>query len=467
MFHLDASLACVVHGYFQVSYMSQPFCVPPRTSTLKAIPGDAGLPLIGHTLGFMRDPIGLMRKRYDTYGPVSWSSVFGLRMIQMLGPDANQFVMLNRGDLFSNHDGWDYFIGRFFHRGIMLLDFEEHRWHRKIMQQAFNKDVLKGYLERMGPHIASGIEDWHSINQFKVLSEVKQLTLDLATDVFMGYELGPEADSLNKAFVDTVRAGTAIVRTNVPGLRWSKGLKGRRVLEAFFRKELPAKRASQESDLFSALCHASTEDGERFSDDDVVNHMIFLMMAAHDTTTITLSTLFYYLAKNPEWQERLRVESRALNKRELDYDDLPRLEGISLAMKEALRLCSPVPSLPRKTVKDVEYEGFFIPAGSFINVVPYFTHYMEEYWPDPERFDPERFSPERREDKVHPYAWMPFGGGAHKCIGLHFADLQVKAVLHQVLLNYRWSVPDDYEMPVDTSSLPVPADGLPVKLEKL
>ena len=87
--------------------MSQPFCVPPRTSTLKAIPGDAGLPLIGHTLGFMRDPIGLMRKRYDTYGPVSWSSVFGLRMIQMLGPDANQFVMLNRGDLFSKHDGWD------------------------------------------------------------------------------------------------------------------------------------------------------------------------------------------------------------------------------------------------------------------------------------------------------------------------------------------------------------------------
>ena len=98
----------------------------------------------------MKDPINLMRKRYDRYGPISWASVFGMRMVcTWWAPDANQFVMLNRGDLFY-HQGWDYFIGKFFHRGIMLLDFEEHRWYRKIMQQAFNRDVLRGYLQRMG-----------------------------------------------------------------------------------------------------------------------------------------------------------------------------------------------------------------------------------------------------------------------------------------------------------------------------
>lgn len=447
--------------------MSQPFSTVPADSHLKAIPGDQGLPLIGHTLALMKDPIKVARERYDRYGPVSWIGAFGLRMVQMVGPDANQFVLLNRGDLFSNHDGWDYFIGKFFHRGIMLLDFDEHKWHRKIMQQAFNRDVLKGYLQRMGPHIESGIAHWDQVKDFHVLNAVKQLTLDLATDVFMGYELGPEANEINKAFIDTVRAGTALVRANVPGGRWAKGLKGRKVLEAFFRKELPAKRASKDTDLFSVLCHATTEDGHQFSDDDVVNHMIFLMMAAHDTSTITLSTLFYHLAKHPEWQERLRAESQALGKSCIDYDDLGKLEGIGLAMKEALRLCAPVPSMPRKTVRDVEYDGFLIPKGSFISVSPYFTHFMEEYWPEPERFDPERFSDARREDKVHPYAWVPFGGGAHKCIGLHFAEMQVKAILHQVLLHYRWSVPADYEMPIDLTSLPVPGDGLPVRLERL
>ncbi|EKF74095.1 cytochrome P450 [Alcanivorax hongdengensis A-11-3] len=445
----------------------QPFCSLPAGSALKPVPGDRGLPVIGHTLSFMNRPIDFMRERYDKYGPVSWSSVFGLHMVQMLGPDANQFVMLNRDELFSNHQGWDYFIGKFFHRGIMLLDFDEHRWHRRIMQQAFNRDVLRGYLARMGPHIATGLRPWASTRRFKALPALKQLTLDLATDVFMGYELGTQADAINHAFVDTVRAGTAIIRAPVPGLRWKKGLQGRKVLEDFFRKELPNKRASQESDLFSVLCHARTEEGHQFSDDDVINHMIFLMMAAHDTTTITLSTLFYHLAKNPDWQQRLREESRALGKDCIDYDDLASLEGITLCMKEALRLCAPVPSLPRRTVRDVSYNGYFIPAGTFINVVPYFTHYMEEYWPEPERFDPERFSEARREDKVHPYAWVPFGGGAHKCIGLHFAEMQVKAILHQVLLNYRWDVPQGYEMPLDTTSLPVPADGLPVRLRRV
>jgi cytochrome P450 len=252
-----------------------------------------------------------MRQRYDQYGPVSWTRLFGLRVVQMLGPDANQFVLMNKGDQFSNHGGWDFFIGPFFHRGIMLLDFEEHRWHRRIMQQAFTKSALRGYLERMGPRITAGLETWPE-GGIKVLPRVKRLTLDLATDVFMGQELGPRSEQVNRAFVDTVRAGTALLRFPVPGLRWSKGLRGRRVLEQLFRDEIPTKRAQEDNDLFSALCHATTEDGDRFSDDDVVNHMIFLMMAAHDTTTITLSNLFYHLASAPEWQERLREESRAL-----------------------------------------------------------------------------------------------------------------------------------------------------------
>jgi cytochrome P450 len=444
-----------------------PFSDVPTGSALRPVPGDGGLPVIGQTFQFMRDPVTALMHRRDQYGDVFWSNMFGIRMIQMLGPDANEFVFKNKGDLFSNNQGWDYFIGKFFHRGIMLLDFEEHRWHRKIMQQAFNRDVLKAYIERMGSGIAEGIRDWQSSDHFEVLPAIKQLTLDLATDVFMGYELGPEADRINQAFIDAVRGGTAFVRFPVPGLRWSRGLKGRRILENFFRSQIAEKRRSDAGDMFSVLCRAETEDGERFTDDDVVNHMIFLMMAAHDTSTITLSTMFYYLARYPEWQERIRDESRALNKEALEYADLPEMKSAGLVMKEALRLCAPVPSLPRKTVKDVEYNGYFIPKGSMINVLPYVSHYMEDYWPDPYRFDPERFSDERREDKVHPFAWVPFGGGAHKCIGLHFAELQVKAILHQVVQHFSWSVEPGYEMPVDTSSLPVPADKLPVKLRRL
>lgn len=447
---------------------SQLLCPAPADSDLQGIAGDSGWPLVGHTLAFIfQDPLVILRTRYQRYGAVYWNRLFGMKMVSLLGPDANELLFKNSGKLFSNKGGWEFFIGRFFHRGIMLMDFEEHKWHRKIMQQAFKPDLLRGYIARMGDGIEQGLSRWQPGQNVKMLPAIKQLTLDLATEVFMGYHLGAEAGQINRAFVDTVRGGTAVLRFPVPGLRWSRGLAGRRRLEQFFRAEIVNKREQPGADFFSQLCQARTEEGDAFSDDDVVNHMIFLMMAAHDTTTITLCNMLYWLARYPAWQQRLREQSAQLGKTHLSYEDMEHLTDATLVMKEALRLCPPVPSLPRKTLHDSEFLGHFLPAGTLVHVSPWFTHYMPEYWHDPMRFDPERFAPDRREDKVHPYAWVPFGGGAHKCIGLHFAELQVKAVLHQLLQHYALSVAPDYVMPQDTTSLPVPADGLPVTLTRL
>ncbi|MCW2888293.1 MAG: cytochrome [Streptosporangiaceae bacterium] len=439
----------------------------PEGSDLKPIPGDPGLPFLGQTLAMLRDPIGSAHRRQERYGLVSWGKILGRRMVAVLGPDAAEAVLVNRDKAFANGPAWSFFIGPFFYRGIMLLDFEEHLHHRRIMQQAFSRDRLRGYQRAMGPGIESGLDAWRP-GPFKVLPHMKQLTLDLAVDVFMGVELDrAAADRINRAFVDAVRAGLAIVRFPVPGLRWSNGLKARKVLEEFFYRHLPAKRAEGGEDLFAALCQAETDDGHRFSDEDIVNHMIFVLMAAHDTSTITMATMAYYLAKNPEWQERVRAESLALGKEALDYEDLDTLVSMDLVMKESLRLVAPVPGLPRHTVKDTSILGFHVPAGTTVTLSPNVNHHLPEYWPDPDRFDPERFAEHRREDKVHQYAWEPFGGGVHKCIGLHFAGMQIKSVMHQLVRRYRWSVPADYEWPLDMSTLPVPKDGLPVTLEKI
>ncbi|MCG8313767.1 MAG: cytochrome P450, partial [Pseudomonadales bacterium] len=288
-------------------------------------------------------------------------------------------------------------------------------------------------------------------------------TLDMATEVFMGERLGPEADEINKAFVDCVLAGTALVRFPVPGGRWSRGLKARAKLEKFFGDRVADRRRNPGADLFSQLCLAEDENGKRFTDADVVNHMIFLMMAAHDTSTLTISAMFYYLAKDIEWQERLRAESRALNKDSVSHDDLDKLSGIELVMKEALRLIPPVHGIPRRTVKDVEFNGVTIPKDTFVMVSPFVTHHLEKHWPNANEFDPNRFEAEARKEQ-HPYQFIPFGGGAHKCIGLHFAELQIKTIMHQILLNFRWDVPRGYDMPINFTTLPNPKDGLPVRL---
>ncbi|MFU8829977.1 MAG: cytochrome P450 [Phycisphaerales bacterium] len=100
-------------------------------------------------------------------------------------------------------------------------------------------------------------------------------------------------------------------------------------------------------------------------------------------------------------------------------------------------------------------------------VSPIHTHRMPEWWPAPDRFDPERFSPERAEDTRHTHMWIPFGGGPHHCIGLRFAELQVKAIMHQLLSRYRISVEPGYEMPVQQAPISRPRDGLPVRFEPI
>jgi cytochrome P450 len=172
----------------------------------------------------------------------------------------------------------------------------------------------------------------------------------------------------------------------------------------------------------------------------------------------------YYLARYPDWQERCRAESRALGKDVLDYDDLDRLSSLDLVMKEAMRIVTPVPGLMRKTVKATELLGYRIPADTFVSLGLWHLHHLPELWPNPNRFDPERFAEHRREDKVHRYAYMPFGNGVHKCIGMYFGGMEVKAAMHQLLLARRWSVDSGYRMRVDLRSLPRPKDGLPIQL---
>jgi cytochrome P450 len=433
---------------------------------LRTIESASGLPLVGHTLRSRRDPVGFSHSMYRRYGPLAPVNLLGLKMVSAYGAEAVGAVLQNRDRAFANGPAWRFFIGPFFHRGIMLLDFDEHLHHRRILQQAFTTERLAGYLARMNPMVASAVEDWQPGPRFRWYPAIKQLTLGVATRTFMGASLGPETDRINRAFIDCVRGGSTLIRFPVPGLRWSRGLKSRRVLEDFLRARLPARRAEGGDDLFSALCQARSEDGDRFTDEDVVNHMIFLLMAAHDTSTITMTTMAYYLARHPEWQERCRQESAALGEDTPDLADLDRLRRLDLVMKESLRLVPPVPGLPRKAVKDTELMGYLVPKGTVVVAGILATHHLPELWPDPERFDPERFAEHRREDRVHRHAWEPFGGGVHKCIGMHFAGMQVKSVMHQLLLRYRWSVDPDYRMPVDWTALPVPRDGLPVRLER-
>jgi cytochrome P450 len=174
------------------------------------------------------------------------------------------------------------------------------------------------------------------------------------------------------------------------------------------------------------------------------------------------------LAAHPEWQERCRDESDRLGDGPLDIESLEKLESLDLVMNEAIRLVTPVQWAMRRAVRDTELLGYYLPEGTNVIAYPGLNHRLPELWTDPLKFDPDRFTEPRNEHKRHRYAYSPFGGGAHKCIGMVFGQLEIKTILHRLLRRYQLELPrPGYKPSWDYGGMPIPKDGMPIVLRPL
>lgn len=429
--------------------------------SLKHVPGESGLPILGNMPRILRDAERWALDGYRRFGPVHRMHFMFEPWVVLADPDLAKHVLLDRQKQFSSKHGWRTTIGKLFHNGLMLRDFEDHRFHRKIMQDAFRSEAMRGYVEVMNPLIESRLDSWETGSTTQMYAQFKQLTLDIASEVFVGLPLGEEAARVNKAFIATIDAAVATIRAELPGTTFKKGMDGRRFLEEFFGSRISERRGEGRTDLFSRLCDATDDEGRSFTDQDIIDHMIFLLMAAHDTTTSTLSTMAWELARRPLWQKRLRS---VVTGRTLSWDDRNEMPEVDWVFKEAMRLHPPVPFVPRRTVTDVELGGYHLPAGTPISLSALVIHRLPEYWTDPEAFDPERFAPDRTEDKGHSHVYLPFSGGAHTCIGMHFAGLMTKAITMQLLTRFRLEPLPGQDVFIQTLPIPKPRGGLPLRL---
>src|SRR4029078_11318869 len=322
---------------------------------------------------------------------------------------------------------------------------------------------MKSYLVDLDRGIAARVKQWRAQpGEMLVYPAMKQLTLDLAATSFLGADIGPEVDEITRAFVDMVAASVAVVRKPLPGTQMARGVSGRKRIVAYFSEQIPIRRAKGGGDdLFSQLCQAKHENGALLSEQDIVDHMSFLMMAAHDTLTSSLTSFVGELAADPEWQQKLRDEVNGLGlaaDAPTTFDNLEAMRLTEMAFKETLRLKPPVPSMPRRTIKSSPFRGYATPAGAMVGINPLFTHHMPDIWPDPEKFDPMRFTDEAQRNRNR-FAWVPYGGGAHMFLGLHFAYMQVKCFTRHFLQNLEVSLEPGYKPDSHRWTTPKPRGG--------
>ena len=196
--------------------------------------------------------------------------------------------------------------------------------------------------------------------------------------------------------------------------------------------------------------------------------MSFLMMAAHDTLTSSLTSFVGELAAHPEWQQKLRDEvtprpcrGRAHDIRQSRSHAALRNGVQGSAAAEAAGALDAAPLDQRLLL-----QGLCDPCRHLVGVNPLFTHHMPDIWPEPEKFDPMRFTDEAQRNR-HRFAWVPFGGGAHMCLGLHFAYMQAKCFARHFLQNLEVSLEPGYRPDWQIWPIPKPRDGLRVVLKAL
>ena len=437
-----------------------------RLSALKHLPGDEGLPFFGHLFEFMADATGFYNRRRAKYGDIyKVHTLFGSSIV-LAGPTANRFILIEQAKKTTNKEAWEMALSDLFPNGLMLMDGDRHKYHRNIMNQAFRKGPMQGYLDVMPSIIADTLSELEGKRRVLLFPFMKRLTLRLAARVFFGIEKRDEISQLYNSISDVVNAALALP-INFPGTKYRKGVKGRAALVTYFNSIIAERRAHPGKDLFSRLCQAKSEEGDQFTDQEIIDHMIFVLMASHDTTAITLTLMSYHLAKYPAWQEKVRAEIEEHGKRSASMENLRHFENTSLVMKETLRLHPPLVTIVRKLEENIEVDGADIPKNTVVNVVLQSTHLDDRVWDRPGQFEPERFVAPRKEHSKCPYSYAPFGAGQHHCIGFSFAENQIKLVMIELISRFHLSVPEDYECPIGDVPLKHPKDQLPIYLNRI
>lgn len=441
----------------------------PNCTDLGHIPGDTGHPFIGHTIGFVTRQYDWVAERYEKFGPVFRMCMVGTNGLMCVGPDNAQQILLDPDKVFSSKMGFNERVPKFFGGSFIMEDFEHHRFQRRIAQSAFKNDMLRHYTDEVNGVYNRALDGWESDvgKEIPFFCHIKKVLLDVAAEVFVGVrEESSELDRLNKAFTDCVNGVPYIIPWNLPGTAMYKGVKGREYLEKYFIKLVRERRTGDALDMLSLFCREKDENGNLFDDQNVVNQIIFLLFAAHDTTTAALTFAIYYLARNPELKERLYQECLATGKDELTYEDQSAIPLMASIFNEVQRINPSVPVIPRRTIRETEMSGVRIPAHTLIYGMPKFSHFMEDYWTNPHKFDADRWSPEREEHKKHPFQFHPFGGGAHKCIGMHFSQMEFKCFLHQFMLRYDFEPKTLEDVKMVVYPLAKPVDNMPLILRR-
>jgi len=421
-------------------------------------PGSNGLPLLGETLTFAKNPFAFIDERLARHGRIFRSRLLGRNAVVIAGPEAaGRFI---DGSVVMRDDSMPPHVQQLFAgRSLPLLDGDAHRQRKSAVNQAFSRAAITDYLPQMQASIETAFKRWAGAGEIRWLDEMKRLSIEVICSTIMGLPPGSAMDALRRDYEILLNVFSTLP-INIPGTRYNKALKARDRIMDLFRATVRERRKAPTGDGLSRILAAG---GATLGDEDAALELHHIVIAGFIVFG-ELGATVMQLTDHPDVREKLAAEIEAKSPGgPITLEALMSMPYLLQVVNEVKRLTPIIPGVFGIAKDGFELDGMTVPAGWMIIWTIRPTHIAHGVYDHAERFDPDRFSPARAEDRRHEHAFVPQGAGpvtGHRCPGLDFATYFMEVFAIVLLRGFSWELPPQ-NLELDYSKVPPePKDAL-------
>lgn len=422
--------------------------IPPGLSAPPQLSG--GLPVVGHTVEFVRSTIDLLFRAHRELGEVAAFRVFHRDMVAMFGPDAHEAVFRAPDAHLSPTEAYKIMTPVFGKDVVYDASPEKMAEQLKMLLPALKDRRMRTYGEAVVLETEDTVRTWGKTGVVDFVEFCRVLTNFTSSRCLLGKEFREGMSEEFAAVYHDLEGGVtplAYINAHLPVPSFRRRDKARVRMVEMISEIIRDRRAVDRKgeDFLQTLMESSYSDGKPLSEHEITGLLLAGIFAGHHTSSVTTAWTLLELLQNPSSLQRAIAEVDRVfgDGRPVTHGALRELTFIESCVKEALRMHPPLFMLVRVAQKDFTYKSWFIPKGTWIVVSPTVSHRIEDVFADPDAFDPDRFGPGREEDKKRDFGFIAFGGGRHKCLGNAFAILQIKAILALLLGQFEFGLCGD------------------------
>jgi cytochrome P450 len=325
--------------------------------------------------------------------------------------------------------------------GLIVSDGDVWRRSRTMIQPAFSKKnvhrlmtVMVECCDRRAVHWADLVARGEDLN---ITEETSDFALELILISIFGN------DYQRRILTQGENPFAFLSRDSTRDLSVVMKVRHLRALLMGIIEERRSDEGDDTFDFLSMYLSAVDKRGQPFSDAELLDELMTLIVAGFETSANTLNWVWYLIAKHPDIEAKLLDEAGRIlpNVSAVNTDSLNAMQYTQQVLEEALRLYPPVWLFTRRSHENDELDDYDVPPGTDIYLSPYILHRTAHYWSDPDTFEPDRFAPGEKPDKDRPY--FPFSLGPRRCLGEYFSFLEMKVHLGLLLPHFRMRLLND------------------------